>query len=154
MKGRSLRVVYGGDAAAVISEHASGSLSVEYAVLPVPVPLSLSLPTGDRQSAALVENWPAGIVPATDPSTASSLPTAHPTAREVNTRRGPASAACSVQYPASHPRPGHAHTRLSHRTRTGRPPAAGASRKHTSRRPLDRAPRPQRSQNTLRPPGV
>ena len=91
---------------------------------------------------------------ATDPSTASSLPTAHPTAREVNTRRGPASAVCSVQHPASHPAPGHAQIRFFHRTLTGRPPAAGASRKHTSRRPLDRALRPQRSQNTLWPSGV
>ena len=91
---------------------------------------------------------------ATDPSTASSLPTAHPTAREVNTRRGPASPDVSVQDPVSHPRLGHDHTRFFHRTRTGRPPAAGASRKHTSRRPLDRALRPQRSQNTLWPSGV
>ena len=63
MTGRSLRVVYGGDTAAVISEHASGSLSVEYADRPFPVPLSLSLPIGARHSGTLVANWLAGIVP-------------------------------------------------------------------------------------------
>ena len=61
MTGRSLRVVYGGDTAAVISEHASGSVSIEYAFHRIP--LSLSLPIGDRHSGALVENWLAGIVP-------------------------------------------------------------------------------------------
>ncbi|WP_419926070.1 hypothetical protein [Candidatus Poriferisocius sp.] len=90
---------------------------------------------------------------ATDAPTAAKAPTAASTALLVSTRRGPASPDSSVHVLAPHPPSGHAQTRLFHRTPTGIPPAAAASRKTTLRRPLDRARLPHAPQRTTRPPG-
>ena len=91
---------------------------------------------------------------ATVPSTAARRPTAHSAARRAGTRRGPASSHSSVHVRTSHSTLGHHQMRLRHRTSHPAPPAPGASRSRTSRRPSDRARAPHAPHHTICASGV